>query len=263
MADKEPLADLQQMIATYNKDDPASWTRLDDAMEKVRRVLEPPHVFAMKQRLHTMNNLCIVVALEMGLLQTLATNQGKSLSAEDLSRSSGYNTVLIARVMRMITAIGFADETGYQTYIANGCTLAQSNPGSIGGLIISETTPAYDFAMGETVWQTLAKDIEWKTGFDNNMTARNKTLSVPWHVKYPVKEKLAARPVSTKPVIVDVGGNQGVDLQRFADTFPDLECRLILQDLPETLAGIPGKLDSRIKPTVYDFFTEQTVKGKS
>ncbi|KAA8642486.1 uncharacterized protein ATNIH1004_011431 [Aspergillus tanneri] len=228
MADKEPLADLQQMIATYNKDDPASWTRLDDAMEKVRRVLEPPHVFAMKQRLHTMNNLCIVVALEMGLLQTLATNQGKSL-----------NDMIYPLASRM------------RQY------LRQNKP------VNSETTPAYDFAMGETVWQTLAKDIEWKTGFDNNMTARNKTLSVPWHVKYPVKEKLAARPVSTKPVIVDVGGNQGVDLQRFADTFPDLECRLILQDLPETLAGIPGKLDSRIKPTVYDFFTEQTVKGKS
>lgn len=39
--------------------------------------------------------------------------------------------------MRVITAIGFANETGYQTYTANGCTLAQNNPGNIGGLIIS------------------------------------------------------------------------------------------------------------------------------
>lgn len=128
---------------------------------------------------------------------------------------------------------------------------------------IAKTLPAYDFAMGETIWQTLAKNIEWKTGFDDNMTARNKTLSVPWHLKYPVGERLAAGSLSAKPIIVDVGGNQGVDLQRFADTFPELECELILQDLPETIAGIPGQLDSRIKPTAHGFFTEQTAKGKS
>lgn len=133
---------------------------------------------------------------------------------------------------------------------------------------ISETLPAYDFAMGETVWETFKKDAEWKKGFDDNMTARNKMLSIPWHLKYPVKERLASRQVdgtlsSAKPVMVDIGGNQGVDLQRFVDSFPDLDCELILQDLPETLKGIPGPLDPKIKPTVYDFFTEQPVKGES
>ncbi|OGM47652.1 hypothetical protein ABOM_004335 [Aspergillus bombycis] len=293
MEDKGRLAaELQQVIEKYNKDDPASWMQLEDALEKVRRELVPPHIFTMKQRLQTVNNVCIVVAHEMGLLQTLAANEGKSLTAEDLSKASGYNAGLIARVMRMLTAIGFANETGYQTYTANGCTLAQNTAGAIGGMIISlsvpksrndivfpvasqirqylrqnkpvdisKTPPAYDFAMGEAIWQTLAKDTEWKTGFDDNMTVRNKTLSVPWHVKYPVGEKLAGQTVSTKPIIVDVGGNQGVDLQRFADTFPELDCELILQDLPETIARIPGELDSRIKPTVHDFFTEQTSKG--
>ncbi|GAB1193722.1 hypothetical protein APSETT444_002950 [Aspergillus pseudonomiae] len=286
MEDKGSLAaELQQVIEKYNKDDPSSWMQLEDALEKVRRELVPPHIFTMKQRLQTVNNVCIVVAHEMGLLQTLAANEGKNMTAEDLSKASGYNVGLIARVMRMLTAIGFANETGYQTYTANGCTLAQNTPGAIGGMIISndivfpvasrirqylrqnkpvdisKTPPAYDFGMGETIWQTLAKDTEWKKGFDDNMTARNKTLSVPWHVKYPVGERLAARTLSTRPIIIDVGGNQGVDLQRFADTFPELDCELILQDLPETIAGIPGELDSRIKPTAHDFFTEQTSKG--
>ncbi|KAE8361130.1 O-methyltransferase-domain-containing protein [Aspergillus caelatus] len=286
MGDKGSMAaEIQQVIEQYNKNDPASWMRLEDALEKVRRELVPPHIFTMKQRLQTVNNVCIVVALEMGLLQTLTANQGKSLTVEDLSKASGYNAGLIARVMRIITAIGFANETAYQTYSANGCTLAQNSPGGIGGIIISndivfpvasrirqylrqnkpvdisKAPPAYEFALGETIWQTLSKNNEWKTGFDDNMTARNKTLSIPWHVKYPVMEKLTAWSLSTKPIIVDVGGNQGVDLQRFADTFPDLECELILQDLPETIAGIPGELDPRIRPTAHDFFTEQTTKG--
>jgi hypothetical protein len=125
---------------------------------------------------------------------------------------------------------------------------------------ISHAPPAYDFAMGETVWETLTNNVEWKKGFDDNMTARNKIFSIPWHVKYPVREKLSGR---RKPVIVDIGGNQGVDLQRFADSFPDIECELILQDLRETLERIPGPLDERIKPVSYDFFTLQEVEGRS
>jgi hypothetical protein len=129
---------------------------------------------------------------------------------------------------------------------------------------ISETLPAYDFAMEETVWETLKKNNEWKKGFDDNMTARNKMLSIPWHLKYPTKERLASwQTRNAKPVVVDIGGNQGIDLQRFADSFPTLDCELILQDLPETLKGIPGSLHPKINPTAYDFFTEQIVKGES
>ena len=52
MGDKESIAaELQQVIEQYNKNDPASWMRLEDALEKVRRELVPPHIFTMKQRL--------------------------------------------------------------------------------------------------------------------------------------------------------------------------------------------------------------------
>ena len=126
---------------------------------------------------------------------------------------------------------------------------------------------AYDSALKESVWQTLQNNAEWKKGFDDNMTARNKLYSMPWHVKFPAEQKLSgaspASEASDRPIIVDVGGNQGVDLQRFAEHLPKLQCTLILQDLPETLNGIHGFLDPRIKLTAYDFFTEQPVKGKS
>jgi hypothetical protein len=135
----------------------------------------------------------------------------------------------------------------------------------------NETLPAYDFAMGETVWETLRKDAEWKSGFDASMTLRNQTLSVPWQSKYPIHDRIpsiqaAATGVTastkTKVVIVDIGGNQGVDLQRFANDFPELDCNLILQDLQETLDGIPGPLDPRIEPRFYDFFTPQPIHGE-
>ena len=124
---------------------------------------------------------------------------------------------------------------------------------------IRKIPSAYEHAFGETTWVTFTKNAVWKKGFDDSMTIRNKTISTPWHKKYPVKEGLS----SPKPVIVDIGGNQGVDLQRFADDYPEIDCELVLQDLPETIQGIPaGTLGPKVKPVEYDFFTEQVVKGK-
>lgn len=134
--------------------------------------------------------------------------------------------------------------------------LDQNKPCDISG---GRTPAAYEFAFGETTWETFAKNAAWKKGFDDSMTIRNKTISIPWYKKYPVKERLA----SAKPVIVDIGGNQGVDLQRFADDFPDIDSELILQDLPETIKGIPaGTIGPKVKPVAYDFFTDQNIKGK-
>ena len=50
----------------------------------------------------------------------------------------------IARTMRMITAMGFAEETAYQTYKANIATHSQDSSGSRGGLIISWVTALPD-----------------------------------------------------------------------------------------------------------------------
>lgn len=123
---------------------------------------------------------------------------------------------------------------------------------------------AYDFAAGESVWQTLKANVLWKRAFDDDMTTRNKLYSVPWHEKYPMEERLAgqlSKSAEGKVTIVDVGGNRGFDLSRFLEHFPGFTGRLVLQDLPETFVGMQDELDERIECCAYDFFTPQPVKG--
>jgi hypothetical protein len=48
-----------------------------------------------------------------------------------------WHFILKARVMRVITALGYASEIGYQTYTANEYTTSQNQAGAAGGLIIS------------------------------------------------------------------------------------------------------------------------------
>ncbi|RAK82196.1 S-adenosyl-L-methionine-dependent methyltransferase [Aspergillus fijiensis CBS 313.89] len=246
---------VQQAVASYDPSDSSSWIPIQDAIEELRRATEPPHVFLMKQRFHIVQNIYLVAAVDMGLFKILSARAGESVTASDLAGASGYDKALtgtciaprtlkhtsqlktsstnVARIMRMIIVLGLATETGYQSYRTNARTIYP----------------------------------DWKQAFNNNKTPRNKSFSVPWHSKYPERDRLPP-PFPTKPeqllkpfTIVDIGGSQGVDLQRFATAFPEVPCEMILQDFRETVNGIPSGLDSRIRPMVYDFFTPQPVEG--
>ncbi|KAJ5656088.1 hypothetical protein N7507_008038 [Penicillium longicatenatum] len=252
-ADLEKLAaQIQKEVSCYDEADPTSWVRIQDAMYQLRRAAEPPSNFVMKQRFHAVQNVSIVAALKLGLLQLLVANKDKSLNQANE----------IERVMRMMSAISFVDEIEYQTYTANLNTVSQCEPGNAGGIIltndmiyylgskireylsenkpcdISKTPSAYELAMGETTWETFTKNPTknptWKKGFDDSMTLRNKTISTPWFV-------------------VNIGGNQGVDLQRLAESFPDMDYELVLQDLPETLDRIPSADIYYLKSVLHDW----------
>jgi hypothetical protein len=64
------------------------------------------------------------------------------------------------------------------------------------------------------------------------------------------------------PLLVDVGGNRGYDLQGLKQKYPAVggPGKLIVQDLPQVIADI-NDLDEDIVRMEYDFFAPQPVKG--
>ena len=89
----------------------------------------------------------------------------------------------------------------------------------------------------------------------NTMGARK--YWVDW---YPVQERIldgVSLDTST-PLIVDVGGGKGHDLIAFNAKFPGH--KLVLQDLQPVIDNVLD-LDKTIRTDVYDFFTEQPLKG--
>ena len=64
------------------------------------------------------------------------------------------------------------------------------------------------------------------------------------------------------PLLVDIGGNRGYDLQGLKKKFPEINVhgKLIIQDLPQVIADITD-LDDEIVRMEHDFFTLQPVKG--
>ncbi|KAL3465496.1 S-adenosyl-L-methionine-dependent methyltransferase [Aspergillus heterothallicus] len=61
------------------------------------------------------------------------------------------------------------------------------------------------------------------------------------------------------PLIVDVGGSTGHDLERFRAVYPDTASRLYLQDLPNVIER--ATCPDPVHKMGYDFFTPQPVQG--
>jgi hypothetical protein len=79
---------------------------------------------------------------------------------------------------------------------------------------------------------------------------------------YPVQERLIDGHDPNTPLLVDVGGSTGHDLEAFIRKFPNTRGKFVLQDRLEVIEQARKHLSPQIEPMVHDFFTEQPVKGK-
>lgn len=100
--------------------------------------------------------------------------------------------------------------------------------------------------------------------FNNAMECHSKYNLTPWTDVYPTDTVVAAARAGS-PLVVDVGGGKGHDLQKFLARHPEA-CQaagsLVLQDRDDILKGVEAELDTpAIKVHPHDFFTEQPVKG--
>ncbi|KAF7174683.1 hypothetical protein CNMCM7691_003369 [Aspergillus felis] len=72
-------------------------------------------------------------------------------------------------------------------------------------------------------------------------------------------ERILETATDGTPLVVDVGGNIGHDMERFRQAHPEAASRLYLQDRPEVVKL--SKCKDPVNKMGYDFFTPQPVKG--
>lgn len=97
-------------------------------------------------------------------------------------------------------------------------------------------------------------------GHFNAMMTAQRHQRRNWYDLYPVQEKLIDGADETAPLLVDIGGASGYELETFKKHFPNAKGELVLEDLPHTIESITN-LDPSIRKVKHDFFTEQPVKG--
>lgn len=94
------------------------------------------------------------------------------------------------------------------------------------------------------------------------MLTQISSYMLPWYEIYPIAERASkSQSDSDGVLVVDVGGGQGSDALAFRRAHTDLCGRIIVQDLPETIAGCDDTSLNGVELQAYDFFTPQPVKG--
>ncbi|KAL8869656.1 MAG: hypothetical protein Q9174_004105 [Haloplaca sp. 1 TL-2023] len=96
-----------------------------------------------------------------------------------------------------------------------------------------------------------------------NVFMQGRRLSNPsWLDFYPFRNNILQDATENRQsvLVVDVGGGLGHGLIEIKDRFPDINGRLVLQDLPKTIEQADSR-DAVFESMVHDFFTPQPVRG--
>ena len=96
----------------------------------------------------------------------------------------------------------------------------------------------------------------------NTFMSGNRVDRRHWVDWFPVETEIFSGTLggSENIVLVDVGGGNGHDLERFVEKYPSSQGRVVLQDLPQVLGNLGG-LHKGIKTMSHDFFTPQPIRG--
>lgn len=105
--------------------------------------------------------------------------------------------------------------------------------------------------------------FEWMPQHPEHMKSLGQLMALDrpthWVDTYPIENLGSLTASPDKPVLVDIGGGFGQQAIAFRNKFPHLAGRIVVQDIPSTLAGAqptPG-----IEFVHHDFFGPQSIKG--
>lgn len=260
------------------------------AKSVVAKLEDPQEVVLHYGQERVWQQACLRLGIDLKLFHIIASKNGSPISADDLATEANAETLLIVRIMRVITTTGFAAEAGPQRYVQTALTKAITIPAlevTIKGqtdyaLQISTQFPSYFATHGyacptsptstpfqhvyqtrETFFQWLHSDPSRRRDVELRMEAL-RTSREHWTTWFPVSKNLLSGSNQDEDpesvLLVDVGGGAGEDIKKFLKKFPDAKGRVVLEDLPAVLEGVKG-LDERIEMVGHDFFNEQPVKG--
>lgn len=191
---------------------------------------------------------------------------------------------LAGRILRYLASVGQIRETSQDTYAANNATKTLAQPKYRGFVYhnfhtVGNITQAFPDALAEANYSNVEQvaetafkkafstdvgGFEWLRAQPRHWEALQQAMSVapqarvPWYSVFPFEAELGAAPADD-PALVDIGGGFGHQCAALAAAFPALRGRLVLQDMPQTLAIAPP-LDG-VRAMEHDFFKPQPVRG--
>ena len=210
------------------------------------------------------------------------------VTGKELAQKTGADHLLLRRLLRFLVAMRAIGEAGVDFYVANNVTKHLAIPRLEAGInhtfdVIGVATAALPSFLAKTNYQnpTNSKDCAFQQGFSTQdnlfewfpkhpeclndfnlwMTGKSEDRA-DWLDAFPFEERVVKgfEKSDGAVMLVDVGGARGHDVEAIKERYPTLPGRVILQDLPDTIAQaltVPG-----MEVLAHDFFTKQPIKGQ-
>ncbi|KAI0421901.1 S-adenosyl-L-methionine-dependent methyltransferase [Xylaria grammica] len=274
------LARVQELILTVDSRNRPS---LMAALHGLAYSLETPGDTLHRYGAMTLQTAVVKIGLDLGLFKYLV-KQGKPTTVDELSPVVAADTLLLARVLRYLAAIGAVEEVSFDKYTANHLTKNLSEKVAEAGIshYFATATPQYQVlpeflkrtgyknptdglhTVFQDAWKTDLHHFSWfsehpeNLAYFNDFMAFRREPELSWLTVYPVEEQVQVWD-SERPLYVNIGGGIGHQCAQFLEKYPNVPGRVILQDLPHSISmALPTP---RVENLPHDFFDPQPIKG--
>ncbi|KAL6365452.1 hypothetical protein LRP88_01446 [Fusarium phalaenopsidis] len=220
-----------------------------------------------------------------------------SISLKDLSQATGVQDSLLERMGRVLVASGFLDQTEpdggeyKHTKFSLAYILDKPAPGHLFLAMYDEwfkhmhnfddylvskgkfeepqdplynPYTAYYKQEGTPVWSIMMQHPERFQTFQTGMSGIDVAIPVTGHFDFSSLKNTVEEEAKGVVELVDVGGGEGVVLNKILEAHPDLTPKnCVLQERPEViqLAKSKENLPESVQLVEHDFMEEQPIKG--
>ncbi|KAE8131378.1 Demethylsterigmatocystin 6-O-methyltransferase [Aspergillus pseudotamarii] len=222
------------------------------------------------------------VAIDLGIFRSLKESDTPITLAEFVKKT-GASPRLLGRILRTQAAFGLIKETGPQEYTSSAFTDVFANPDAAGAVvqlfdISGPCTQILPDFLAERDYQDITsnKDCVFQKAFGSDLTLFEWMPQHPKHMEslghlmalqrpaswvdhFPVLEELGDFPDPDKVLMVDIGGGFGQQSKALRAKFPNLPGRVIVQDIPQTLAN--AQPVAGVEFMEHNFFEPQPIQN--
>ncbi|KAL2067764.1 hypothetical protein VTL71DRAFT_15860 [Oculimacula yallundae] len=235
-------------------------------------------------------NASVTTLIDAGVFKKWAENGGGSMTCTKLAELTGADEQLIKRLMRQISGQHLITEIAEDTFAPTTWSLAMGTsatlPNIYGEYLHGVNIPIFaslPYFLKDTGFKNptdlKAGNWQYKKSSPNNffqdlavnpgiardfhcaMECHSKYNLTSWTEVYPTEKIIeAAKEKPDRPLVVDIGGSKGYDLEKFRLCHPDIgNGSLVLQDLPDVVQDL--NLHPSINIQAHNFFDPQPVIG--
>lgn len=229
----------------------------------------------------------VQVGIDLGLFKFIAKS-AEPVTVDQVSENTGAEPQLARRLLRFLASIAAVKETESDQYAANNVTRNLTEELVEAGLshYFGTAAPQYQALPGyleqtgyknpvdenwtafRVAFQTDKDAFSWFADHPTHLAHFNSYMALrrkpdkTWLSIYPVAEEASSSSggLSAERVLyVNIGGGVGHQCAQFVDMFPDLPGRVVLQDLPHSIAQAlptPG-----VENMAHDMFAPQPAIG--